>query len=555
MNKSKTRDNSVSEWDAIKWRKLEIIVFKLQKRIFKASENNDVITVRKLQKTLLKSWAAKCLAVRKVTQENKGKNTAGVDGKKSVSPKRRLEMVDEIKLSSISMPTRRIWIPKPGKDEMRPLGIPTLSERAKQALVKLVLEPEWEAKFEPNSYGFRPGRSCHDAIEAVFKNIRLKPKYVLDADISKCFDKINHEELLVKVNAFPTLRTQLKAWLKSGFINEGELFSTDAGTPQGGVASPLMANIALHGLQSEILKGLTYKEKMHTSVIVYADDFVVLSDQLETIHKAKEAVTKWLNKLGLTLNPEKTRISHTLKSHNGNKGFQFLGFDIQQYVVGKYKSGKNTNGNLLGFKTIIKPSKEKVTLHLEKIKTIINVHKALPQELMIYRLNQVIKGWSNYYSTVVSAVTFKKLDHLVFLSLKSWAFRRHTNKGKRWAITKYWSSNGGNNWCFAGHKDDEKVSLIRHTDTPIVRHVKVQGHRSPFDGEWLYWSSRLGKYPGVSTKLSKLLKVQQGRCNKCGLYFTSENIIKLSHVCCPASKDKNNPQHWELVHNDYCMKY
>ena len=295
---------------------------------------------------------------------------------------------------------------------MRPLGIPTLYERAKQALVKLVLEPEWEAKFEPNSYGFRPGRSCHDAIEAVFKNIRLKPKYVLDADISKCFDKINHEELLVKVNTFPTLRTQLKAWLKSGFINEGELFSTDAGTPQGGVASPLMANIALHGLQSEILKGLTYKEKMHTSVIVYADDFVVLSDQLETIHKAKEAVTKWLSKLGLTLNPEKTRISHTLKSYDGNKGFKFLGFDIQQYVVGKYKSGKNTNGNLLGFKTIIKPSKEKVTLHLEKIKTIINAHKALPQELMIYRLNQVIKGWSNYYSTVVSAVTFKKLDHL-----------------------------------------------------------------------------------------------------------------------------------------------
>jgi len=232
VNKSKTRDNSVSEWDAIKWRTLEIIVFKLQKRIFKASENNDVITVRKLQKTLLKSWAAKCLAVRKVTQENKGKNTAGVDGKKSVSPKRRLEMVDEIKLSNISMPTRRIWIPKPGKDEMRPLGIPTLYERAKQALVKLVLEPEWEAKFEPNSYGFRPGRSCHDAIEAVFKNIRLKPKYVLDADISKCFDKINHEELLVKVNTFPTLRTQLKAWLKSGFINEGELFSTDTGTPQ-----------------------------------------------------------------------------------------------------------------------------------------------------------------------------------------------------------------------------------------------------------------------------------------------------------------------------------
>lgn len=555
MNKSKTRDISVSEWDAINWRKLEIVVFKLQKRIFKASKENDVVTVRKLQKTLLRSWSAKCIAVRKVTQENKGKNTAGVDGEKSVPPKRRLEMVQAIKLSNATTPTRRIWIPKPGKDEKRPLGIPTLYERAKQALVKLALEPEWEAKFEPNSYGFRPGRSCHDAIEAIFKNIRLKPKYVLDADISKCFDKIDHKELLSKVNTFPTLRAQLKAWLKAGFIDKNELFPTDAGTPQGGVASPLMANIALCGLQTAILRGLSYKEKCHTSVIVYADDFVVLSEHLETIHKAKKIVIEWLNKLGLTLNPEKTRISHTLESHNGNKGFKFLGFDIQQYVVGKYHSGKNTNGNLLGFKTIIKPSKEKVKLHLEKIKTTISTHKSLSQELLIYRLNPVIRGWSNYYSPVVSAVTFKRLDHLTFLSLKSWAFRRHPNKGKRWSISNYWSSNGGNNWAFSGRKTGEKVCLVRHTDTPIIRHVKVQGCRSPFDGDWLYWSSRVGKYPGISTKLSKLLKKQQGKCNHCSLYFASEDSIKLSRISPLVSEENDKFQRWELVHDIHCMKY
>src|SRR4028118_2053007 len=240
------------EWHKIDWRKLERRVYKLQKRIYRASQCGDVKAVRRLQKTLMKSWAARVLAVRRVTQDNTGKKTAGVDGIKSLSPAARLKLVNNLKLGTKASPTRRVWIPKPGTDEKRPLGIPTMKDRALQALVKLALESEWEARFEPNSYGFRPGRACHDAVAAIFDSIRYKAKYVLDADIAKCFDRINQEKLLEKLNTFPTLRRQVRSWLKSGVMDGKELFPTSEGTPQGGVISPLLANIALHGMEERI---------------------------------------------------------------------------------------------------------------------------------------------------------------------------------------------------------------------------------------------------------------------------------------------------------------
>ncbi|WP_367274999.1 reverse transcriptase N-terminal domain-containing protein [Microcoleus sp. PH2017_39_LGB_O_B] len=240
------------EWNKTPWRKLERVVFKLQKRIYQAANRGDIKALRRLQKLLMKSWAAKCLAVRRVTQDNKGKKTAGVDGVKSLTPKQRLDLIGNINLSSKVSPTRRVWIPKPGTEEKRPLGIPTMKDRALQALVKLALEPEWEARFEPNQYGFRPGRSCQDAIGAIFNAIRYKQKYVLDADIAKCFDKIDHEALLKKLNTFPLLRRQIKAWLRAGVMDGQQLFPTLEGTPQGGVISPLLANIALHGMEHRI---------------------------------------------------------------------------------------------------------------------------------------------------------------------------------------------------------------------------------------------------------------------------------------------------------------
>ncbi|BAZ44689.1 putative reverse transcriptase [Chondrocystis sp. NIES-4102] len=225
------------EWSDISRSKLEKTVYKLQKRIYKASRRGDVKLVHRFQKLLIKSRSARLLAVRRVTQDNQGRKTAGVDGVKSLTPKQRLILVDKLTLSSKVAPTRRVWIPKPGNEEKRSLGIPTMYDRALEGLVKLVLEPEWEARFEPNSYGFRPGRSCHDAIEAIFKVIRYKPKYVFDADISKCFDNINHSKLLEKLNTYPTLRKQIRAWLKAGVMDGLEFKPTSRGTPQGGVGA------------------------------------------------------------------------------------------------------------------------------------------------------------------------------------------------------------------------------------------------------------------------------------------------------------------------------
>src|SRR5437764_309268 len=205
-------------WELLDWKTIERQVFKLQKRIYQASQRGDVKTVHHLQRLLMKSWSAKCLAVRRVTQDNRGKKTAGIDGVKALNPKQRLQLVEKLKLAPKAQPVRRVWIPKPGTEEKRGLGIPVMYDRALQGLVKLALEPEWEAKFEKNSYGFRPGRSCHDAIEAIRTQIQYKPKYVLDADIAKCFDHIDHQALLKKLTTFPTLRRIIRAWLKAGMM-------------------------------------------------------------------------------------------------------------------------------------------------------------------------------------------------------------------------------------------------------------------------------------------------------------------------------------------------
>lgn len=544
---SETSFKTTVEWKDIPWRKLQRKIFKLQKRIYQASQRGDVVVVRRLQKLLMKSWSAKCLSVRRVTQDNQGKKTAGVDGIKSLSPEARLILVNELELGTTVSPTRRVWIPKPGKDEKRPLGIPTMHDRALQALVKLALEPEWEAKFEPNSYGFRPGRSCHDAISQIFSAIRYKPKYVLDADIAKCFDRINHEALLSKLNTSPSISRQIRAWLKAGVIDGNKLFPTDEGTPQGGIISPLLANIALHGLEDRITKAFpkrssTNKRKADNpaKVVRYADDFVILHEDLEVIQKCKEFVSEWLKDMGLELKPSKTRISHTLENTDGKVGFEFLGFEIKQISIGKYRTGKSPQGEPLGFKTIITPSMSKVKEHTDRIGTIIRQHKDAPKAALIARLNPVIRGWANYYSAVISKRIYQKVDQIVYQQLMAWANHRHQN-------TKYaqnnWKSIGSRNWVFA---TDEGLQLIDHADTPIVRYVKVKGEKSPYDGDWIYWSRRKGEYPETPRQISQKLKIQKGKCTQCGLYFTSESLIETHHK--DGNHSNNKRDNLILVH-------
>jgi RNA-directed DNA polymerase len=545
---SKTQNNLTVEWNQINWRKAERLTFKLQKRIFQASERGDVKAVRKLQKTLIRSWSAKCIAIRRVTQDNQGKNTAGVDGVKSLTPKQRTNLVGKLKLTGKSKPTRRVMIPKPGTTETRPLGIPTINDRALQALVKLALEPEWEAKFEPNSYGFRPGRSCHDAVGAIFTNISSKAKYVLDADIAKCFDRIDHKALLSKIATYPTLSRQIRTWLKAGYMDGKTLFPTNEGTPQGGVISPLLANIALHGMEervkqfAETIKGNKRKNRKNLSLIRYADDFVIMHENLSVVMKCKEIIAEWLRDMGLELKPSKTKLTHTLIEIEGNVGFEFLGFHVQQYKSGTYRCANSTNGTPLGFSTLITPSKAKVKTHLAKIAEVIDTHKTTPQAVLISKLNPIIRGWSNYYSTVVSKETFKKVDHLTWEKLRAWA--RTRGKGDI-NIDKYWRPVGDRNWCF---RTEEGLELLTHASTPIVRHIKIKGVASPYDGNWIYWSKRRGEYPETTNRVATLIKKQKGICSHCGLYFTSTDIVEVDHIKPTSLGGKDTYDNLQLLH-------
>jgi RNA-directed DNA polymerase len=529
-------------WQDIDWKTVERQVFKLQKRIYKASKSGNVKLVHKLQRLLTKSHYGKLLATRKVTQENQGRKTAGVDGVKSIPPKERLKLCSVLKIDGKGHPTRRVWIPKPN-GEKRPLGILTIKDRATQMLVKLALEPQWEAKFEENSYGFRPGRACHDAIEAIFSAIKQKPKYVLDADISKCFDKINHERLLDKLETYPQIRGQIKAWLKSGVKENKEWFPTTEGTPQGGIISPLLANIALHGLEkilkddAKTWKGNKVANQYSITLVRYADDFVVMHKNIEIINRAKTLIEHWLNDLGLELNQSKTRITHTLTEHKGNHGFDFLGFNIAQYNSGKNNSGKSTNGKTLGYKTLITPSSKSVTKHLLRIKEVLDKHKTAPQAAVIKRLNPIIRGWANYYSTVCSRDTFDQLNHLIFQKLWRWAKRRHPEKSRAWIAEKYFKTIKRRKWNFA---TNDYVKLALHT--------KVKKDASYYDGDLYYWSARLARHPETNASVAKLLKAQKGKCNYCGLTFVLGDIYQTDHVTPKSQGGTNSYDNLQPLH-------
>jgi RNA-directed DNA polymerase len=524
-------DAESESWDALPWRKLEQHVYRIQKRIFQAEQRGNTRAVQKLQKLLMKSRAARLIAVRRVTQDNQGKKTAGIDGVKSVLPKQRLEMVDQLhprqRKRRKPQPVRRIYIPKPGKDEKRPLGIPVMLDRAHQHLVKQALEPEWEAKFEANSYGFRPGRSGHDAIEAIFSSINKKAKYVLDADLKGCFDNINHDTLLQKLQTYPEMRRIIRAWLKVGYIDNEVFYDTTSGTPQGGVVSPLLANIALHGMETEVKAAFPYKERKQLSFVRYADDFVVLHPTEQGIFKAKAVLEKWIEGIGLEMKPSKTRITHTLHEYHGNVGFDFLGWNVRQYPVGKTHTGKRR----LGFKTLIKPSKEAEKRHIAQLREIIRKYRSAPQEGLIKELNPVIRGWTNYHRTVVSGEVFQRCGRNLFLQLQQWANRRHPSKGKRWVANKYWHVSEGNGWNFT----EGKSTLWNHSRTHIQRHAKVKGTASPYNGDLAYWSQRLNKHPMLNTTKGILLQMQDGRCQRCGLLFQEGDVMEIHHII-PRSK-------------------
>ncbi len=346
---------SIIAWKTINWTKVEFRVRRYQTRIYKASRDNNSPKVRCLQKRLLRSLDAKMMAVRRVTTLNKGKRTPGIDKKIFVTDNQKGKLVQKLRLDGKALPIRRVYIQKPGKKDKRPLGIPIIEDRAKQALCLLALEPEWEARFEPNSYGFRPGRSCHDAIESIFQNLRNNSgdkgfhKYILDADISKCFDKIDHNYLITKLETISEVENQVKAWLKADIFDEFQASKMDRlskniqGTPQGGIISPLLANIALHGMENHLKNWICTKssfgktnkyskdaKRKSLAIVRYADDFVIIHKEKSIIQEAKEEVAKWL------LNGPRLEISEAKTSIvDSNEGFDFLGFSIITITRGR----------------------------------------------------------------------------------------------------------------------------------------------------------------------------------------------------------------------------
>ncbi len=381
---------------------------------------------------------------------------------------------------------------------------------------------------------------------------------MLDADISKCFDRINHEALLRKLNTSPTIRQQVQAWLQAGVMDEGQLFPTSEGTPQGGVISPLLANIALHGMEERIkefaktldMKKSTGKGQLSwqvkckgLSLIRYADDFVILHEDITVVKRCQGIISEWLKDMSLELKPAKTRLTHTLNECEGEKpGFNFLGFHIRQWKVGKYHSKQ-------GFKTIIIPSKEKQKIHYDRVASIIDDHKATSQAALISRLNPVIRGWSNYYSPVASKNTYSRLDYLMYLKLRSWAKRRQPKKNGGWVSSKYWQTIGGSNWVFATRQEGSNPMRLRsHAETPIARHVKVKGDASPYDGNLIYWSSRMGTHPEATKRMATLLKKQKGKCTHCGMYFRDEDVLEIDHITPKRLGGKDQYDNLQILH-------
>ena len=555
------------EWNTINWAKVQRKVFKLQKRIFQAVKSGNKVKAKKLQKLLLKSHYAKLLAIRKVTQDNQGKKTAGVDGKKALHPNQRIKLVKELTLKGYKAKAlRRVWIPNHRRDEKRGLGIPTMKDRVMQALVKSALEPYWEAQFEGTSYGFRPGRSAHDAITRIYTAINKKARYVLDADIAKCFDKINHDYLLSKVDCPHNIKRIIKQWLECGVMDKGILEETDSGTPQGGVISPLLANIALHGMIKDTENhfprtkrkedGSLHRE-YKPKIIRYADDFVVLHEDYDVILQCKTLIAQWLEKVGLELKPEKTSIRHTLKSieHDGktiDPGFDFLGFNIRSYPVGKHHSGK-TGGNskwgieskAIGFKTLIKPSKKKILAYHEAIKEVVKANKKAPQEVLIARLNPIIRGWCNYYRTVTSRETFSSEDSILWNTLRAWTVNRKKKETPLYdALKKYFSYGKQGKWTF----QTREYVLYHHTETEIKRHTLVKPESSPYDGNWTYWSKRRGTYTGTPARGAKLLKKQKGICPQCKQHFTPEDLIEVDHIIPKSKGGKDTYNNLQALH-------
>jgi RNA-directed DNA polymerase len=502
-------------WDQVDWRDHEERVRRLRCRIFKAVKDGDLATARNLQKLVLRSWSNTLVSVRQVTQRNTGRRTAGIDGQVALTSQARAEVAVQVHATQSSWrpsPVRRVYIPKASdKTKMRPLGIPVIMDRCHQARVRGALEPEWEARFEPRSYGFRPGRGCHDAIESLFRTLRGKSKrvWILDADLAGAFDNIDHEHLLETIGDFPA-RRMVAGWLKAGIFEAGTGFSpTEAGTPQGGVISPLLLNIALHGLEEAA--GVCYRTGTHAGTVAdtsptltrYADDLVVCCQSRQQAEQVKARLAAWLAPRGLAFNEAKTRIVRV-----DQEGFEFLGFHLRRYPIGKL---------------LIKPSVKAIKRFRERLAREFRALRGANVAAVLAKIVPIVRGWVAYYRTVVSSRVFHVLTEYLWKLTYKWACWSHPNKPKRWIIKRYFGKFNkfrNDRWVFGDR--DTGAYLPKPAWTDIARHTLVKGGASPDDPNLAeYWAQRRRKVkPPLDSYTVRLLSKQDGRCSLCG-----ENLL------------------------------